>query len=219
MGFGLLLKNFWNTEFEYFYREDSFLPEDIDPEKNYINAGISLSAQLDLLDDILLPWNGILLNGRYENSSVEWGSNNNYHFYQGSGDIYFTKRRNTYRLMAYYHQGLNDLPRQITIISDGSQTFTGLNEFELQGNTLSFSRFEYRYKHKKDIFAHLILSWLISAREDYNTSAENLWSWGVGITLLSPLGPMEFIWSLGPENLYKNESWKNVFHFSAGYKF
>jgi len=219
IGLGLLLKNYWNTEFEYFFREDTFLPEDVEPEKYSINAGISLSAQLDLLDDVLLPWNGILLNGKYENSSIEWGSNNNYHFYQGSGDIYFTKKRNTYHLMAYYHQGLNDLPRQITIISDGSQTFAGLNEFELQGNTLSFSQFEYRYKHKKDIFAHLILSWLISARENYNTSAENIWSWGVGITLLSPLGPMEFIWSFGPENLYSNDSWKNVFHFSAGYKF
>ena len=34
IGFGLLLQNYWNTEFNYFYREDSFLPEDIDADKN-----------------------------------------------------------------------------------------------------------------------------------------------------------------------------------------
>ena len=113
IGLGLLLKNYWNTEFEYFYRKDSFLPEDVEPEKYSINAGISLSAQLDLLDDVLLPWNGILLNGKYENSSIEWGSNNNYHFYQGSGDIYFTQKRNTYRLMGYYHQALNNFHTQL----------------------------------------------------------------------------------------------------------
>ncbi len=220
IGFGLLLQNYWNTELNYFYREDSFLPEDVDPDKNNINAGISLIAQLDLLDDVLLTRNGILLKGKYENSSVDWGAANNYHFYQGSGDIYFTQKRNTYRFMGYYHQGLNEFPPELTIISDGSQTFAGLNEFQLQGNTLSFSRLEYRYKHKKDIFAHLILSWLISAKSDYNTSAENVWSGGLGITLLSPLGPMEFIWSRGPKNIYSvNEAWQNVYYFSAGYKF
>ena len=122
--------------------------------------------------------------------------------------------------MGYYHQGLNDLPRQLAIIPYGSQTFVGLHEFQLEGNTLSFSRLEYRYKHKKDIFAHLILSWLISAKSDYNTSAENIWSGGLGITLLSPLGPMEFIWSRGLKNIYSvDKAWQHVYYFSAGYTF
>ena len=195
------------------------LPENISQEKE-VFAGISLSAQLDLLDDVLFPENGIVVKGKYENSSTEWGSSVNYHLYQGSGDIFFTRKRNTFRIAGYYHQGLNDLPKNLTTISNGSQTFVGLKKFQLQGKTLLFSRFEYRYKHKKDIFAHLILSWLITAKSDYsNISAENILCPGVGITLLSPLGPLEFIWSRGPENFYINESWKNVFHFSAGYKF
>jgi NTE family protein len=183
-------------------------------------AGVLLSAQLDLLDDVLLPWNGILLKGKYENSSTELGSSRNYHLYQGSGDIYFTRRRNTYRVMGYYHQGLNELPRYLTTISEGSQTFAGLKEFQMQGNTMFFSRMEYRYKHKKDIFAHFILNWLISAKSvDSSTSAKNLLGPGMGITLLSPLGPLEFIWSWGPKNIYSDEGWQNLYHFSAGYKF
>jgi len=218
-GIGLLLKNYWNTELNYFWKMESFLPENVSQNKEII-AGINLSAQLDLLDDILLPKNGIVVRGNYENSSTEWGSAVNYHMYQGSGDIFFTRKRNTFRIAGYYHQGLNDLPNNLTTISNGSQTFVGLKEFQLQGKILLFSRFEYRYKHKKDIFAHLILSWLITAKsDDSHISTENILCPGFGITLLSPLGPLEFIWSRGPENLYTNESWKNVFHFSAGYKF
>jgi len=218
-GIGLLLKNYWNTELDYFWKMESFFSENISQNKEII-SGISLSAQLDLLDDILLPKNGIVVRGKYENSSTEWGSAVNYHMYQGSGDIFFTRKRNTFRIAGYYHQGLNDLPKNLTTISNGSQTFVGLKEFQLQGKTLLFSRFEYRYKHKKDIFVHLILSWLITAKsDDSHISAENILCPGVGITLLSPLGPLEFIWSRGPEDLYTNVRWKNVFHFSAGYKF
>ena len=122
--------------------------------------------------------------------------------------------------MGYYHQGLNELPRYLTTISEGSQTFAGLKEFQMQGNTMFFSRMEYRYKHKKDIFAHVILNWLISAKsDDSSTSAENLLGPGMGITLLSPLGPLEFIWSWGPKNIYSDDGWQNLYHFSAGYKF
>jgi len=218
-GIGLLLKNYWNAELEYFWKMESFLPENVSQNKENF-AGISLSAQLDLLDDVLFPKNGVVVQGKYENSSTEWGSSVNYHLYQGSADMFVTRKRNTFRIAGYYHQGLNDLPKNLTTISNGSQTFVGMKEFQLQGKTLLFSRFEYRYKHKKDIFAHLILSWLITAKsDDSNISAENILCPGFGITLLSPLGPLEFIWSRGPENLYTNQSWKNVFHFSAGYKF
>ena len=224
-GLGILLKNYWNTEFEYFWKWESLQSKTNDDTNQHFMdnekiAGVLLSAQLDLLDDVLLPWNGILLKGKYENSSTELGSSRNYHLYQGSGNIYFTRRQNTYRVMGYYHQGLNELPRYLTTISEGSQTFAGLKEFQLQGNTMFFSRLEYRYKHKKDIFAHFILNWLISAKsDDSSTSAENLLGPGVGITLLSPLGPLEFIWSWGPKNIYSDDGWQNLNHFSAGYKF
>jgi len=224
-GLGILLKNYWNTEFEYFWKWESLQSKTNDDTNQHFMdnekiAGVLLSAQLDLLDDVLLPWNGILLKGKYENSSTELRSSRNYHLYQGSGDIYFTRRRNTYRVMGYYHQGLNELPRYLTTISEGSQTFAGLKEFQMQGNTMFFSRMEYRYKHKKDIFAHFILNWLISAKsDDSSTSAENLLGPGMGITLLSPLGPLGFIWSWGPKNIYSDEGWQNLYHFSAGYKF
>jgi NTE family protein len=198
---------------------ESFLSEDQEYNKKPI-AGIRLIAKLDLLDNILLPKSGIHINAMYENSSYEWGSSLNYHIYKGSADIFITEKKNTYRISGYYHQGLNDLPKYMTTISKSSKTFTGIKEFQLEGNTLFLSRYEYRYNHKRDIFIHLIGSWLISAKSDEpNTYIKNLMCPGIGITLISPLGPLEFIWSRGPENLYLNKRWRNLFHFSAGYKF
>ena len=58
--------------------------------------------------------------------------------------------------VAYYHQALNEYPFYISMLPNGSQDFVGVQEFQLWGNTLAFSRIEYRYKHKKDIFILLI---------------------------------------------------------------
>ena len=68
-GIGLLLKNYWNTEVEYFWKMESFLLENVIEEKE-VFAGISLSAQLDLLNDVLFPTNGIVIRGKYENPNV-----------------------------------------------------------------------------------------------------------------------------------------------------
>ncbi|MDP6935838.1 MAG: patatin-like phospholipase family protein [Candidatus Marinimicrobia bacterium] len=226
-GVGLLLRNYWNTEIEFFHSRHSFTPEIENATSQYsfsreIFSGVRMRAQLDLLDDVLLPFNGILIKGEYENSSPEFGAERNYHFYHGLGDVYFSRKRNTFRIMAYYHQALNDIPRYYITIPGGSQALVGISEFQLYGNTLAFSRFEYRYKHKKDIFLHLIGGWLVSAKsEDNSVLADNLWSSGAGVTLLSPVGPLEFIWCRGPVNIYSETdfSWQNIFHFSAGYKF
>ena len=65
------------------------------------------------------------------------------------------------------------------------------------------------------------MNWLISAKADESNSVSNIWGFGFGITLLSPFGPMEFIWSQGPQNIYSEDDkgWQHIFHFSAGYKF
>ena len=108
----------------------------------------------------------------------------------------------------------------MTTIFEGSQVFAGTKEFQLHGSSLMFFQLDYRYKHQKDVFAHIIVNWLMNAKsEDFQYTAENLWGVGTGITLLSPVGPLTFIWSWGPKNIYSDEGWQNLYHFSAGYKF
>ena len=94
----------------------------------------------------------VIIKGKFSNSSMNLGSERNYHFYQVSGKVYKTFHLNTYGIMGYYHQSLNDFPRYLTTITEGSKAFVGMKEFQLHGSTLAFSRLEYQYKHKKDIF-------------------------------------------------------------------
>tara|TARA_B100000315_G_C14417909_1_gene514119 strand:- start:46 stop:924 length:879 start_codon:yes stop_codon:yes gene_type:complete len=225
-GIGLLLKNYWNTEFEYFWKENDFQSEDKQDifnvdynEKAFL--GIRIRAQLDLLNDVLLPKRGIFINGKYENSLTELGSSQDYEFYQAQGKIYKTFHLNTYGISAYYHRGTKETPLYMTTKYEGSQIFAGTKEFQVHGSSLAFSQLEYRYKHKKDIFAHLIVNWLISAKsENSNYTAKNIWGVGTGITFFfPPVGPLKFTWSWGPKNIYTNKNWQSLFHFSAGYKF
>ena len=228
IGLGLLQKNYWNTEVEYFKRKAGIQNDEIlgnplqDIDNVNVYAGMRILAQLDLLDDVLLPKYGILLKGKYENSRTDIGSSRNYDLYQISGEVYKTYNLNTYGIMGYYHQTFNELPRYLTTLPYGSEVFAGMKEFQLHGSTLAFSRLEYRYKHKKDIFIRLMANWLITAKsENSDHTVENIWGFGMGITLLSPvgMGPFEFIWSWGPSNIYINKDWQSLFHFSAGYKF
>ena len=182
--------------------------------------GILILAQLDILDDILLPKDGLIIKGKYENSQIDLGSSLNYQFYQTSAKIYKTFHLNTYGISGYYHRGTKDTPPYMTTIFEGSQTFSGTKEFELHGSSITFFKIDYRYKHDRDIYFHLMIDWLMNAQsETGDLVAENILGFGTGITLISPLGPLEFIWSIGPKNIYTNTKKQNHFHFSAGYKF
>ena len=218
-GIGILLKNYWSTESSYFIKKDNLVEENTNNKQSDTYTGIKLNAQLDLIDDVLFPWNGILIKSQYEKSDKEWRSTKNYDFYSFYGDFYITKNKNTFRFMSYYHNATNDIPHYKLISYGGSKSFVGLQEFQLWGKSLFFTRTEYRYKHKKDIFLHLIFNYLLNAKADNSISTKNIGSFGLGITLLSPLGPMEFIWSKGPKDIYQNQNLQNLFYFSAGYNF
>ena len=223
-GLGISLKNYWNTEFEYFIKESDLESEQylVNPVLNGNNysVGIRILAQLDILDDVLLPSDGIYIKGTYENSRTELGSSQNYEFYQTWGKIYKTFHLNTYGISGYYHKGTTNTPRYMTTIFEGSQNFAGTKEFQLHGASLIFFRLDYRYKHQKDVFYNLTLNWLMHAKsEDLNYLAENLWGSGIGITFITPVGPIKFMWGWGPKNIYTNKSPQSVFSLSAGYKF
>jgi outer membrane protein assembly factor BamA len=232
---GILLKNYWNTEFEYFLNKVNFqsdqtlenpdnntLQDDGDPyaiQKGYL-TGIRVTAQLDFIDNVLLPQDGILIKGQYENSIAELGASQNYEFYKAQGTVYKTFHHNTYGISGYYHWDVNNTPRYMTTIFEGSQVFSGAKEFQMHGSSLTFLRLDYRHKYKKDVFIHFMANWLMNAKsEDYNHRAEDIWGFGTGITILSPVGPLKLIWGWGPKNIYINDNQQNIYHFSAGFKF
>ena len=232
-GLGILLKNFWNTELEYFSQTIGFQSEkyisnssiiddnnDIYSIDNRNISGFRIKANFDILDDVLLPNDGIIFNGELEESNNKLGSDWYYKFYKIEGTAYRTFHLNTYGITVYYHNLYNHAPYHKTIITNGSQTFVGMEEFQLHGKEIFFGRLDYRYRYKKDIFANFIINYLVNANDENSVaSAKNIWSFGTGITFLSPLGPLKFIWGWSPGKIYTDTSSKNIFYFSAGYKF
>ena len=51
--------------------------------------------------------------------------------------------------------------------------------------------------------------------QNYNNS----FNYGLGATLISPLGPMNFIWSWSDNNLYESHPKEYHFDFTAGFIF
>ena len=72
-------------------------------------AGIRIIAQLDLLDNILLPKDGIILKTKYEYGNNTFGSTRNYQFYHILGEMHKTFRLNTYAISGYHHQATTNV--------------------------------------------------------------------------------------------------------------
>ena len=46
-----------------------------------------------------------------------------------------------------------------------------------------------------------------------------IWGYGLGLTLDSPFGPLEFVWSRGDSNINGSLKKRNHFYIKAGYNF
>ena len=81
-------------------------------------------------------------------------------------------------------------------------------------------RFEYRYEHKKDIFLKAIFN---IANNQYKFPmgieiADTFWGYGIGVKLLSIIGPFEFIYARGHRSYFEPLKMRNMFYFQAGCK-
>jgi len=87
---------------------------------------------------------------------------------------------------------------------------------------LNVLRFDYRYEHKKDIFFKIMVNAAFNNRyhfQNFTTTSDLMWGYGVGVKFLSPIGPMEFIFARGDHSTYHPGKKRNLFYFNAGYKF
>ena len=74
----------------------------------------------------------------------------------------------------------------------------------------------------KNLIFIILVSILVSCNQFENNNLsiyQNLWGYGIGITLTSPVGPLEFVWSTGPKSFFKPMDTHLLFSFNAGYKF
>ncbi|HEX9973152.1 MAG TPA: hypothetical protein VGD14_13860, partial [bacterium] len=128
----------------------------------------------------------------------------------------------TVRLFGFTGMSWKDLPIYKFMNLGRPETFVGMQYDQLLASRLSILRFDYRYEYKKDIFFKFIVNCALDAeyrRPEATARFHNLWGMGVGLTLLSPVGPLEIIFSRGDRNYVGPHTMQNVVYFTLGYKF
>jgi len=228
LGIGLLLKNYWTTEVEI--RADDIKFEEIyysnsQEELTFSwqkNIYYKYSLHLDTLDDILLPTKGINVSIQHEKSQMNaQNESNEYSWYSIFIEKYSTWNDHTLSISSFYQDGSESTPLFRRTIYGGNKLLTGFKENQLNGFNTAIAHFEYRYKYKKDIFLRLLTSNILFNQFEVNNTSihKNLWGYGFGVTLTSPVGPLEFVWSTGPKLFSEPENTHFLFSFNAGYKF
>jgi NTE family protein len=227
IGLGFLLKNFWTMEWEF--RHDDFrLERKFGDDSQQLSHGweknryAKISIHLDTIDDILLPMEGSNITLLYENNNWGEGMKNQideYNWYSLQFDKYLTWNRHTLSFSSFYQNATEHTPIHRKTIYGGPNLLIGYNENQLNGLNTSIVSLKYRYRHKKDIFCKLMMSNIISNQFNESDIVKNLWSYGVGVTLTSPVGPLEFVWSLRPKTYNSPHDFESKFIFNAGYKF
>jgi hypothetical protein len=92
----------------------------------------------------------------------------------------------------------------------------------MTGSSRTILRFGHHHEHRKDIFLQFIINHAFDVEYRMplqSFTCHNLWSKGIGATLLSPVGPMNVVVSQGDGNFTGWRSKQTARYFTPGYKF
>ena len=225
-GFGILLGRSGTIVMEYNHEQ-----MDIDPRVTGLDTAYNqifddrlrkfrANLKIDMLDNSMLPRNGIYLNANVDAAYKELKSDVDYQQYQISLDMYKTVfNHHTISIHSFYTNFDGDIPIYKYAYKGGAKTFVGMSNDQLIGDKFGYVRLDYRYQYKKDIFLKLILN---SAAYDLFDMAgirgtSNLYGYGLGIKLLSILGTVELIVGQGSKSLNRSDQMQTRVYFCAGY--
>jgi len=228
-GVGFLLAKIFNTELEYLQEYMDIKPNvalsdpTFFPEWKHKLRIVQANMNIDMLDDVLLPRDGVLINAHYEASLKQLKSEIHYHAFHVSADFYYTfYQRHTIRTHGFWGTSTSNLPVYKFMNRGRPDMFIGMRYDQLFASRLSIVRLDYRYQHKKDIFFKLIGNFAFDA--EYHLPPDlflmnNLWGAGISLTFLSPVGPIEILYGTGSKKIIGSRKLQNVFYFTLGYKF
>ena len=228
-GLGLMLTKFTHAAVEYQQEfmgvepNIAFPDPEMFPSWNDKLRKIAASAQIDLLDETIVPHNGFKLEGFYEASLKELHSKAPYRQYRLAFDGYTTlAKRHTLRLFLFNGWSSPQLPIYKFINLGRPHYFVGVDYDQLFSSGLSVLRGEYRYQHRKDIFIHLIANYAFDVKYEMPQEShffKQIRGFGLGVTLLSPVGPVEIILSRGDKDWLSGDKLQTVVYFVMGYRF
>ena len=228
MGLGLLFSRAMTAELEYQYEsmniETSIAPPDpaLFPVWKDKLRKLKLSLTFDTLNGVLMPGYGVAANGVYEASYQKFDTDWPYTLYYLDLDAYHTfLHRHTFRFGGFYG-GSSSLPVYKFMYQSGPDHFVGMQYDQLRASRIKILRLDYRYQITETVFAKLM----------YNTAFDmelrdqsdvylphDVHGYGIGIKVLSIIGPIELIVSRGNENLLGSKDMQTVTYFKFGYKF
>ncbi len=179
--------------------------------------------RLDLLDDRLIPKNGIELNSNFELSSNTLGSEESFGRLEATFDWYHTfSEVHTLRLSAAHMNSWRGMPVYKWFYFGGPETFVGQDYNQIATSKFTMTKVEYKYAYRRDIFFKAVFN----AGFDYiindNPSEfldKPVYGYGVAIEFDSILGPIQIMYSKGDEDIANPGKERSLIHFTAGVKF
>ncbi|MBD3169577.1 MAG: BamA/TamA family outer membrane protein [candidate division Zixibacteria bacterium] len=229
LGLGIFPDKSSNLEFEYNVELMDVSAEiasadirDLIGDFDDVLSKYDIKLDIDRLDNVLLPRDGLKLTVLAELSYEKMGSEHTYQKLDIRGDYYYTLGRHTMRLAGTHKRGWNEFPIYKWYYLGGPDEFVGWNYSKFSGNRFNSVRAEYRYEHKKDIFFKFILNAAFDYSlgfPEYRQSGPLLTGVGIGVKFTSLVGPLEIMVGNGDENLFEPGKRQNLFYFTAGYKF
>ncbi len=228
-GLGFLLGKNVNMEFKYKYEWIHIHPGIALPDPYLFWSvhdrlqQLCLTLNWDMLDDVLLPRKGLQLGAVYEGSYSRLHSQIPYSLMRADVDFYATVlRRHTMRLYGFWCTGSGRTPVYKFSNQGRPECFVGMQYDQLVSGGMSILRMDYRYQHKKDIFIRLTANTAFGFENrfpaaEYRTN--RLWGVGIGLVLLSPIGPIDVTYGRGSKSFSQNGKGQNVGYVTLGYKF
>jgi len=177
---------------------------------------------IDALDDPIIPQKGFKTNMAFDASLSSLNSAVDYLQFQMKFDGYKTIfKKHTLRFAGFYTDFINNLPFYKYILKGGPESFVGVDYYQIMGNNFGYLRFDYRFRHKRDIFFKLIFNaGIYDTDEAWGVIARKpIYGAGLGVKLLSLIGPLELIVSRGSQSINRWKDFQTNIYFTAGYKF
>jgi len=228
-GLGFLLANSFNMEVEFHQEYMNIKPDIALPEQRLFTdlkdrlRRLQVLIRLDLLDDVLVPRRGLLLQGQYEGSYQRFRSDIPYTRMSVSADIYTTfLRRHTTRILCFWGTGSSGLPIYKQHNLGKPETFVGMPYDQMKGNRMTILRFDYRFEFRKNLFFKLMgnIAFHFEYRStSYSYTANNLYGLGIGVKFGTPIGTIEAVASRGNKHFGASSEMQNVAYITLGTKF
>jgi NTE family protein len=229
IGLGFLAGKLFNMEIAYRYER-----VDIHPDIALPDPVLGLYAQdnlqtvraaldVDALDDVFIPRRGISLKAAVEKSLSALGTDVPYTLLDVSADWYRTfSTRHTFRGYGFGCHGSSRTPVYKYYNRGRPEFFIGMQYDQLISSRMGILRLEYRYQHKKDIFVKAMVNTAFGFGHIFPAFEHHenwLWGAGIGVTFLSPVGPIDIAYGRGSRSYSRHREGQDVLYFSMGFKF